>query len=138
MPLLLVLFALLAGAVLAPLLVRLPAGLRGPALAAIPAGVFLMRVDQVGAVHACSFHTVEFGDITDQQLIAPANLITMTPEVSEDQGQLLVHAMYVRDGACRLDRPSRARGEGAAERHAATQMTCRTWCRARGAPRPRL
>lgn len=59
MPLLLVLSALLAGAVLAPLLVRLPAGLRGPALAAIPAGVFVMLVDQVGAVHAGSFLTVD-------------------------------------------------------------------------------
>lgn len=45
---------------------------------------------------------VDLDALTDQQLIALANLITMTPgtlilDVSEDHRQLLVHAMYVDD-----------------------------------------
>jgi multicomponent Na+:H+ antiporter subunit A len=55
MSLFLALLALFAGALLAPALVRLPRAIRGPALAAIPAGVFLLLFNQVGAVQAGEF-----------------------------------------------------------------------------------
>lgn len=45
---------------------------------------------------------IDLEDISDQELIALANLITMTPgtlsiDVSDDHRQLFVHAMYVDD-----------------------------------------
>lgn len=48
------------------------------------------------------FIRVDVTGMTDTQLMAVANLITMTPgtlsvDVTEDQNELIVHAMYVND-----------------------------------------
>lgn len=63
---------------------------------------FAVALDVITPAHRMKPAKVELfvGDLTDRQLLAYTNLITMTPgtlslDVSPDRQKLLIHAMYV-------------------------------------------